>query len=293
MVESGIGIRMAYNYAVNIACRHYNLPEANAVCALLFEEITGYSRFYIHTNPEYKLNTSQTTRLNRALDQLETGMPVQYITGIAWFGDFKLTVYQGVLIPRQETAELPEIIKKEWSALGRSPSRIIDLGTGTGCLAIALARIFNDAAVYAIDFNKIALSNATENARRMKCNIRIEYDDILTGLRYRPDGKFDIIVSNPPYVTELEKQQMDVNVLEFEPHSALFVPDSSPYIYYEAIARHAKHQLSPEGRLYVEINEQAGIEICRIFRENDLCEPVIYQDLNGKDRFVRAFLKGL
>jgi release factor glutamine methyltransferase len=211
-------------------------------------------------------------------------MPVQYILGETEFYGRKFFVNENVLIPRCETEELVDLIINE----NRSNSiNILDIGTGSGCIAVSLDCELPDARVYAIDISTVALKIATQNNDYNKANVLFAEYDILGNVEFPHDTKFEVIVSNPPYVRTSEKQYMHANVLEHEPHIALFVEDSSPLIYYEACLRFAENYLADRGKIYVEINEFLGAETLALFR-NYGYDAVLIKDLSGKDRIIKA-----
>lgn len=218
------------------------------------------------------------------LERLAFGEPIQYIIGSCPFYDLDIKVSPGVLIPRQETEELVDIILKKIP--DNLPLKIIDLCTGSGCIAIALAKNLNIAKVTALDISEEAINIAEENAKLNEVNLKLVQDDLLN-----PAVKYDsysIIVSNPPYVRTAEKKLMHKNVLEHEPTSALFVEDDDPLVFYRAIVDFAKKHLLANGQLFLEINEYLGDEMSKLFSENGFKQIEILKDLNGKNRFLIA-----
>lgn len=215
-----------------------------------------------------------------AMEKLKSGLPIQYILGKAPFYGREFLVSPEVLIPRQETEELVHLILKNHSG----KKQLLDLGTGSGCIAISLALEWSEASVTALDISSEALAIAEKNATDLAATVDFVKADML--LDSLPLGKFDILVSNPPYVMEQEKAFMQPNVLEHEPHLALFVPDSDPLLYYKAFVRHAANHLVAGGHVYVEINEKFGSEVAGLMEANDLKEVQVYRDLQGKDRIV-------
>jgi release factor glutamine methyltransferase len=193
-----------------------------------------------------------------------------------------------VLIPRQETEELVDWIIK---STGYNPKSILDIGTGSGCIAISLAANLEKSQVTAIDISPSALILAKKNAIRNSVNVDFHATDILNLNNPIPNAPFDIIVSNPPYVRESEKALMKANVLDHEPKTALFVEDSNPFIFYITIAKIANVILKPRGEVYCEINEAFGKELYHLFDQNEFKEVEIRKDLNGKDRMLKAIMK--
>lgn len=218
--------------------------------------------------------------MEQALKQLQSGLPIQYILEKAPFYGREFLVGPEVLIPRQETEELVHLILKNHSG----KKQLLDLGTGSGCIAISLALEWSEASVTALDISDGALAIARKNASDLVATVDFVKADMLSDSL--PLGKVDILVSNPPYVMDQEKAFMQRHVLDHEPHLALFVPDTDPLKYYKAIVRHAGNHLMAGGFLYVEINEKFGTEVAKLMEANDLHEVQVYQDLQGKDRVV-------
>ncbi|WP_162343478.1 peptide chain release factor N(5)-glutamine methyltransferase [Cyclobacterium salsum] len=218
--------------------------------------------------------------MEQALEKLKSGLPIQYILGKAPFYGREFLVSPEVLIPRPETEELVHLILKNHSG----KKQLLDLGTGSGCIAISLALDWSEASVTALDISNGALAIAQKNASDLSATVDFVKADMLS--HSLPLGKVDILVSNPPYVMEQEKAYMKPNVLEHEPHLALFVPDMDPLKYYKALIRHAGNHLVKGGYLYVEINEKFGTEVAYLMEVNGLAEVQVYRDLQGKDRIV-------
>ncbi len=263
----------------------YQTIEAQAMARILIERVTSKRFHDTIASPEIILHDDQIAELNQYISQLKLQKPIQYILGEAEFFGMRLKVNENVLIPRPETEELVDWILK----VNTHPSpTILDIGTGSGCIAIALAKNIGNAMVYAMDISSGALVTARENSLANSVNINFIEQDILT-LPYIIKGSpFDFIVSNPPYVRESEKELMHPNVLENEPEMALFVNDSNPLVFYKAIANVAKRHLKSEGFIFCEINEAFGIETATIFQEMGFVDITIRKDINGKERMVRA-----
>lgn len=211
--------------------------------------------------------------------------PLQYVIGEVEFYGCPIMVTPAVLIPRPETEELVDIIVKDWSA---KDLRVIDLGTGSGCIPIALAKNLVRSRVTSVDISGDALLVARENAQRNGVDVDFLREDMRT---FTSEDRFDIIVSNPPYVMEVEKRLMRENVLNYEPHLALFVQNSEPLEFYKAIARIASSQLKADGKVYMEINQQLGIETANLFADLGM-RAEVRKDLFGVDRFVVAERRG-
>ncbi len=242
--------------------------------------------------PKKRISESDIIRLKGAANRLNRGEPVQYITGETEFMDYTIRVKPGVLIPRQETEQLILWMLsslKEAGKHGDQKLRILDIGTGSGCIAISLARLFPESEVHASDISEKALEVAEHNLLINNVSVSLFQDDIISG---KPeifnDAFFDCIVSNPPYVLDSERQYMAVHVLEHEPATALFVPDDDPLLFYRHIARKAHRWLKPGGLLYFEINEKMGKACSEEIVKAGFSNVVIYLDIHGKERFLRA-----
>ena len=256
---------------------------------LIFQQVVAFytradAKLLLVKNPTVEVDAPLVVALPDVIDKLKQGMPIQYVLGECEFYGHRFLVNSHTLIPRPETEELVQLILQH--ANPALPLRILDIGTGSGCIAISLKLHLPNAEVTALDVSLPALEIAQDNAKLHAVEVHFEHADILTpSAQQQP---FDIIVSNPPYVCLSEQQQMQQNVLAFEPHTALFVDDKTPLLFYEAIARFAKQHLKPEGKLYVEINERFGAATCRLFAEHHLRDIALHKDLFGKDRFVSA-----
>lgn len=221
--------------------------------------------------------------LPQILAAIRDHCPAQYITGFAWFLDRKFAVREGVLIPRPETEELVRMITDRYK--GRSGLRVLDVGTGSGCIAVTLAAELKQAEVVAVDVSESALEVARENARRHRVSVDFVRCDML---QEGPSGYFDLIVSNPPYVTLQEKDEMQPNVLRYEPHRALFVPDDDPLVFYRAIAEYGCCSLNPGGMLWFELNERYGSEVASLLEQSGYSEVAVHDDMFGKQRMAEA-----
>lgn len=224
--------------------------------------------------------------LNRSAEIAELllrDMPLQYALGETVFYGLNLNVRRGVLIPRPETEELVDMIIRENK---RNDLHVLDLCTGSGAIALALARTLPFSDVEAIDLSPVAVEVAKANADALKIRARIDREDIFSFVPQSQD--FDIIVSNPPYVDESEKKDMEPNVLEYEPEEAIFVPDDDPLKFYKRIARISIEALKPEGRLYLEINPRHAAELKKMLENSGFYDVEIRKDIHGKDRFATA-----
>jgi release factor glutamine methyltransferase len=229
------------------------------------------------------LTDEEQSLFDNALRQLEKDVPIQYVIGETEFYRLKFRVTTDVLIPRPETEELVDWIVKE---AAKGIISILDIGTGSGCIAISLAKHFPDAKVSAMDISSKALAVAEENARLNQVQVDFFQADILND--EIPDKRWDVIVSNPPYVRDSEKEKMLANVVEHEPHTALFVADEDPLSFYRKIAEMAKTHLTPNGKLYFEINEAFGMEVIKLLETLGFKKVTLKKDFFGKDRMVGA-----
>lgn len=228
--------------------------------------------------------------LDTIISELASGRPVQYILGHSEFCGEIYTVGEGVLVPRPETEELVawicDDITQSTSSEQNANSKILDLCTGSGCIAIALARQIAESKVTALDISPEALRYACENAEKLAPQVAVIEGDVLAGAENFVTGTFDVIVSNPPYIPASDISAMHTNVRDFEPHRALFVADERPLIFYEAIADSALKLLRAGGKLYFEIYEKLGDELCVMLREKGFTEVILRHDLNDKPRMI-------
>jgi release factor glutamine methyltransferase len=256
----------------------YSKNEAESLTIWLFEVILGKKRMDIIKDEPIDLLPEA---LETAMEQLLSGTPIQYVLGFAPFYGREFLVSPAVLIPRNETEELVHLIIKENQQKG---VRILDIGTGSGCIPITLALEMNEAILYAVDISEKALETAIKNASNLNAKVTFQKLDILK--EEIPFHDLDIVVSNPPYVRYSEKEKMHKNVLEHEPHVALFVFDEDPLLFYREIALKAKRVLKSGGKLYFEINEALGPDIQKLLESQDYSQIRIVKDLNGKDRIA-------
>lgn len=264
----------------------YDADEAAAISFLVFESILNCDRNFLFNHPMDEITFETESLLKKHLSRLANSEPVQYVLGEAWFCDLKFKVDRNVLIPRPETEELVYRIISE----NKNAKAILDIGTGSGCIAIALRKNLPGVTVFASDISEKALLLATENASANACNIAFISDNILMpDVKKYPDD-IDVIVSNPPYVTETEKKDLHKNVLEFEPHIALFC-GNSPLIFYEHIAQFAQKKLRNGGFLYFEINPLHADELVRLLRKSGFENITIRKDISAKPRMLRCVSK--
>lgn len=257
--------------------------EIQAIVSLLLEKKLGLTRTEILTGKEIESDPSD---FDPFIVQINDHKPIQYILGEAVFYGRIFKVNSSVLIPRPETELLIyEILRSVKNRNGDTP-RILDIGTGSGCIAITLALEIQQAIVHATDISKEAINIATQNSEELGCSVKFHEHNILED--EVSFGPFDLIVSNPPYIAEEEKVEMKKNVLEHEPHLALFAPAEDPLAFYKAIASKGKKALSPGGSVWVEINEHFGNEVADIFKDCGYHAIRIIKDLDRKDRIVTA-----
>lgn len=261
----------------------YDATEAESLFAITMEELKGWKRTDLALQPRALLENPEKKEWDRVLALLLEQKPVQYIFGKAHFYGLVFKVNEHTLIPRPETEELVEWVITENESKGKLS--IMDIGTGSGCIAIALAKNLPDADVYALDVSVEALAIARQNADNNKATIGFVNADILTALEL-PE-KFDIIVSNPPYVRHLEKAEIKKNVLDYEPHLALFVEDEDALLFYRKIALLALNSLNENGNLYFEINQYLGNETLEMLEQLGFIAE-LRRDIYGNDRMIKA-----
>jgi len=264
----------------------YSETEIRSISLLIIEKLTGLSRTEIIVNKNTHFSKEQHQEIESFIEKLKKFVPIQYILGETEFFGLTFNVNDSVLIPRPETEELVDWIRNENDRNGSY--QILDIGTGSGCIAISLKHEFPNSTVDAFDISGKALEVAQSNANLNQLQINFSKVDILNA----PDfaAKWNIIVSNPPYITEQEKDEMLPNVLDNEPHVALFVPDNDPLLFYRQITHFAQQQLQPNGKIYFEINREAGKSIMKLLHEMGFCEIEIRKDISGNDRMVRAII---
>jgi len=273
------------SFALSELSNIYPIEEIKALVYYLFEEFLHISKTDYILNKQKGMSESELLKFNFAIKDLKQGKPLQYILGYSYFNDLKFFVNPETLIPRQETEELVQlIIKKEKQ---EKSLKILDIGTGTGCIPISLAKEMPQHQYSAIDFKEEIIQLAKKNANLNKVNISFQVLDILRAST-EEIGFYDIIISNPPYVKESEKQKMHKNVLDHEPESALYVPDEKALLFYEKIIQIATQHLKPNGRLYLEINENKGKEMKVLLASEGFEQIMIHQDIHGKDRMLSA-----
>ena len=279
----------------------YSESESANIAKLILEQLTGHSRSYLLLNRQELLTSEQTEILRRYVVRLQQHEPVQYILNKSWFYDMELYVDKNVLIPRPETEELVhwivnDIERSGLDVFGHNPSeadrtrqlKILDIGTGSGCIALALKKTMPKAEVWGCDCSEEALNVARRNGAEQ--NIRVDFQGInfLDEKQQKMLPTVDVIVSNPPYIPLKDKETMQPNVLQYEPHTALFVPDNDALLFYKAIAIFGHHRLHEGGTIYLEIQEDLGQEVEELFKKEGYNNVTIKRDMQGKDRMVRV-----
>ncbi len=278
----------------------YSFRESENIIRILVEEISGYPYYRVKMDEDLSFTKEQFDRWTAVSHELLAGLPLQYALGKAWFMDMELVVGPGVLIPRPETEELAEYAIKTVDAIAKDSRKlstsnpqelnILDIGTGSGCLAVYLAKELPLAKVVANDISAEALEIARKNAHIYKATLELLLLDILKA----PKNQFenlDLIISNPPYIPAAEKNEMIDRVTAFEPETALFVPDGDPLLFYRSIAQSGKEWLQPWGALLCEVHENLAKETAILFESLGYQQVEIFKDLQGKERMVRAFLQ--
>ena len=281
----GFGLNKAKRHFTEQLSKRFNARESKQLMRILLEDLLDIDVKRELLHPEMRIEESQYAALQEAVGKLLDGMPIQYVTGIAQFDDLKLHVDSSVLIPRPETEEL--LLHAANDIPHHSPLRVWDVGTGSGCIAIALAKRRPRTEVFAFDVDEYALALAKQNAEHHQVNVNFILDDVMapsSDLWHQP---VDLVVSNPPYVREAERSTMEPNVLDYEPGLALFVPDDDPLRFYRQILTLARPQLTPHGIVWFEINEALGNEILQLCHSMGL-EASILLDFASKPRFCRV-----
>ncbi len=260
--------------------------EARASLRMIFEAVKGWTPVDVAIKGGDPVSPFVIGKVDDIINRMLTHEPIQYILGEAWWYGLRLKVSPAVLIPRPETAELVDLIVKEFS--GRSDLRVADICTGSGCIAIALARNLPFSQVTAIDISSDALAVARENAALLRTPSVTFLEADATDPASLPSAGFDIIVSNPPYIAEDERGSMDKNVLLYEPHAALFVPDTDPLLFYRAIAAYGLTHLADHGRIFFEINPIYADRLAAHMRDAGWTDVLLTRDVHGTYRFLSA-----
>jgi release factor glutamine methyltransferase len=263
----------------------YPPEEVESLSRFILEHVTGFSRMQMHLNQSHELSDTKIMQIGEILNRLLAHEPIQYIIGEADFFGLKLNVTPDVLIPRSETEELVDWILHDEKNRCRT---LLDIGTGSGCIPISLDLNMDMERIEGWDISVEAIHLARYNAQRNGSKAMFSVRNILDTERIDDPEKWEVIVSNPPYVLNEESVLMEKNVVNYEPHTALFVPDQDPLIFYRFITRFAKISLHPLGRLYFEINEKLGAQVVNLLTEEGFNHIQLRKDLQGKDRMVKA-----
>lgn len=266
----------------------YDHEEAVAVFAVVARQVSRFDRGKLSLKSSESVPEPDLVLYNGILNELKTGKPVQYVLGETTFYGLSFKVNPAVLIPRPETEELVEWVLESVAAEAMSGLQILDVGTGSGCIAVVLKKHLDTAGVFALDVSKDSLSMASDNAIINEVVINFIEADIR---EYSGRETFDVIVSNPPYITMNEKLEMHENVLAHEPHLALFVSNEDPLVFYKAIADFALLNLKPDGFLFFEINEHLGKETVQMLNDKSFINIELRRDMQGKDRMIKCRLK--
>lgn len=281
-------MQTAYQFYIEKLQTIYDLAEAKAITNNVFEEVLLVKSHQIKIL-NLALSEEEEANLMDILERLLLHEPIQYILGNAWFYGNKFSVTSDVLIPRSETEELVELVIEKVNKNFKNTSvtfKLLDIGTGSGCIAISLQLALPDWHVFGLDKSKNALAIAKQNAKSLNANVQFIEDDILNITQAATKQFFDIIVSNPPYILEQEQVSMSQNVLSFEPYEALFVNNQSPLIFYEAIANYALKFLKTNGFLFFEINQVFGIETTKMLSNKGFVDIDLLKDINQNDRMI-------
>ena len=274
---------MNYNELWHQLAQKYDEGEAKAIARMAYEVHFGLTLSDLCLGKDTQLSADDQTELEEIAMRLLQGEPIQYVLGQADFCGRTFKVNEHVLIPRPETEELVR-----WIVLKETTANILDIGTGSGCIAITLAAMYPKATVTAWDISEKALKVARTNAIRHKVNVLFQQVDILANSQQPKANSYDIIISNPPYICNKEREAMEQNVLDYEPHEALFVPDEDPLLFYRAIAEYGKKVLKPDGWLYFEINPLYAEPLRELLHSMSYHDIECKDDQYGKQRMMRA-----
>jgi release factor glutamine methyltransferase len=281
-------IQVAYQQLLVQLYEVYDTREAANIADMVIEHVTGQRKIERIVYKDIPVNQSQQEQLYEIAAALQDHKPIQYVLGYTWFMNMKLLVKEHVLIPRPETEELVAWIIEDIHKLENKEISLLDIGTGSGCIPIAIRKKIPEVAVSAIDISRDALSLATLNSIEQKVLVDFLYTNFLDEAECNHLGRYNTIVSNPPYIKRSEESSMRENVLKYEPKVALFVPDEDALVFYKAIAKFSNQHLKENGTVYVEINEALGEEVVKLFKNYGFAEVTLRKDMQGKDRMVKA-----
>jgi len=263
----------------------YQIREINNFFYMLLEKLFGWKKIDFHLNKKNIIDNKTDLFFLDVIGQLKNKVPIQYILKKTWFYGLEIELNTNVLIPRPETEQLVELIRTDNK--NKNPKKLIDIGTGSGCIILALKSIFANSKCFGIDNSILAIEVAKKNADKLSLNVDFLIEDIFS---YLPDEKYDLIVSNPPYIPKFESSKLDTNVLNYEPYSALFVEDKNPLIYYQKIALFGSKYLNKNGKIYFEINEKYGNDVVSLLKDIGYENIILKKDFQEKNRFVYATL---
>ena len=271
--------------------QNYGEKEITQFVYILFEEWMGWTKADVNMERSSLLKGEEVLRFWEALRQLQDNKPIQYITGVTDFLSTKIKVREGVFIPRPETEELAGLILNDYHHRQYEDLSLLDIGTGSGCIPVAIKKQMPGIDATAIDISDVALNLASDNSALNNCGIKFLLADILDRQNWKKFSGYMIIVSNPPYILESEGLSMHPNVVGYEPYEALFVPDDEPLKFYKPIAEFAFQHLLRPGSLYLEINERFGKPVRELLLSIGFDKADVLKDIQGKDRFIRAEAK--
>jgi release factor glutamine methyltransferase len=287
---------MTFNEARTVLTKElkdvYDNDELKNIIDLVIEHITNMPRMEQVKNKVSYLTCEQLEHIDSITERLKLNEPVQYVLGEAWFAGMKFKVNKNVLIPRPETEELVDWVVKESQKSKVKSQNILDVGTGSGCIPITLKKKLPEAHISAIDVCSEALFTATENAIEHNAEVNFILLDFLDEEKWKELEQYDVMVSNPPYVRQHEKEGMHSRVKEFEPSLALFVPGNDPLIFYKKLSDFSLAHLSNGGSLFVEINEALGDAVADLFRSAGFINVELRKDMQGKERMIKAIKSG-
>ncbi len=284
-----VQIKAAYQDLQSVLTQHYDAREASAIADMVMESITGWERSKRIIHHDRTLSDEQLQQVQDAKDQLLMGRPVQYVLGSCWFAGMRFKVDENVLIPRPETEELVETVTGHYQVQqteNHYRNKLIDIGTGSGCIAVALKKKITHWEVWAVDKSPGALSLAQENALNNEVEVMFRELDILIEGKHDSLPAFDIIVSNPPYIPPSDQKEMAKHVLDHEPHLALFVSNNDPLQFYKAIIDFTYHHLLRGGMVFFETHEAHAGDVAALLENNEFEDVEIKKDMQGKERIV-------
>lgn len=273
----------------------YDNRESGVIADWIMEDITKWTKSQRIIHQDYHLTREQEVLLTTFKDKLLAGKPLQYVLGYTWFKGHRFTVDEHVLIPRPETEELVDLILKVGKARAKKDDtsyKVLDIGTGSGCIAISLELAYPEWEVWGIDKSTSALTVASRNAKQLNASVNFKQIDILMDPPIDHLPAFDLIVSNPPYIPLEEMDEMTTQIVEHEPHMALFVTNNDPLQFYKAILKFSEHHLIRGGAIWLETHMAYAGDVSSLLQENDYVDVAIHKDFQGKERIVRGTRAG-